>query len=80
MAVIMSLHELDLAQQVSDLIACVEDGGIVIDTPEKIFSGNRVQKLYGVADAAFDPLLGVPCMLDAEDRKLTDPGKDPKRW
>ena len=77
-AVIMSLHELDLAQQVSDLIACVEDGGIVIDTPEKIFSGNRVQKLYGVADAAFDPLLGVPCMLDAEDRKLTDPGKDPK--
>lgn len=77
-AVIMSLHELDLAQQVSDLIACVEDGGIVIDTPEKIFSGNRVQKLYGVADAVFDPLLGVPCMLDAEDRKQTDPGKDAK--
>lgn len=77
-AVIMSLHELDLAQQVSDLIACVEDGGIVIDTPEKIFSGNRVQKLYGVADAAFDPLLGVPCMLDAEDRKQTDPGKNSK--
>ena len=77
-AVIMSLHELDLAQQVSDLIACVEDGGIVIDTPEKIFSGNRVQKLYGVADAAFDPLLGVPCMLDAEDRKQTDAEKDTK--
>ena len=49
LAVIMSLHELDLAQKISDTIACVKGDRIDrVGTPEEIFSGNYVQQLYGV--------------------------------
>ena len=59
MAVIMSLHELDLAQKVSDTIACVRGDRIdCVGTPEEIFAGNYVQELYGVADQSFDPVTG----------------------
>ena len=59
MAVIMSLHELDLAQKVSDTIACVRGDRIDrVGTPEEIFAGNYVQELYGVADQSFDPVTG----------------------
>ena len=49
MAVVMSLHELDLALKVSDVIACVEGDHIgKTGTPEEVFSGDYIQKLYGV--------------------------------
>lgn len=66
MAVIMSLHELDLAQKVSDTVACVRGDRIDrIGTPEKIFAGNYVQELYGVADQSFDPVTGqIFCARD----------------
>ena len=51
LAIIMSLHELDLAQKVSDTIDR-------IGTPEEIFSGDYVQQLYGVTETAFDPVTG----------------------
>lgn len=55
LAIIMSLHELDLAQKVSDTIACVKGDHIDrIGTPEEIFSGDYVQQLYGVTETAFD--------------------------
>ena len=55
----MSLHELDLAQKISDTIACVKGDRIDrIGTPEEIFAGDYVQKLYGVAKGNFDPLTG----------------------
>ncbi len=58
-AVVMSLHELDLAMKVSDRIACV-DGTCIskIGTPEEIFSGDYVQKLYGIEQETFHPLTG----------------------
>lgn len=59
MAVIMSLHELDLAAKISDWIACVK--GDQIDrtgTPEEIFTGSYIQELYGVEKQSFDPLTG----------------------
>lgn len=56
MAIIMSLHELDLAYKVSDKIACVKEGHIdKIDIPEQIFAGNYIQRLYGVDDDCFEP-------------------------
>ena len=59
LAVIMSLHELDLAQKVSDTIACVKGDRIDrVGTPEEIFSGNYVQQLYGVKSRQFDPQTG----------------------
>lgn len=59
LAVIMSLHELDLAQKVSDTIACVKGDRIDrVGTPEEIFSGNYVQQLYGVKSRQFEPQTG----------------------
>ena len=59
LAIIMSLHELDLAQKVSDTIACVKGDQIDrIGTPEEIFSGDYVQQLYGVKPQQFDPQTG----------------------
>lgn len=59
LAVIMSLHELDLAQKISDTIACVKGDCIDrVGTPEEIFSGDYVQQLYGVKSRQFDPQTG----------------------
>ena len=58
-AIIMSLHELDLAMKVSDIIACVDGKGVSrLGTPEEIFQGNYVQELYGVSKTSFQPLTG----------------------
>lgn len=59
-AVITSLHELDLAMKVSDWIACVDGERIARQgTPEEIFSGDYVQKLYGVERECFNPMTGA---------------------
>ena len=53
-AVLMSLHELDLALRVSDKIVCI-DGGKVgrVGTPEEIFSGGYISALYGISEVCF---------------------------
>lgn len=54
-AILMSLHELDLAKQISGKIICLGDGKILkTGTPEQIFQGNFVQKLFGLKDDEFD--------------------------
>jgi len=58
-AVIMSLHELDLAQKISDRVICVH--GEYIDrygTPEEVFTPDYIQKLYDITDGTYDPLFG----------------------
>lgn len=58
-AVIMSLHELELAMKISDTIACVDgDTVAAVGTPEEIFIGDRIQRLYGIEDRQFNPLTG----------------------
>ena len=59
LTVIMSLHELDLAERISDQIACVR--GDCIDrfgVPEEIFSGGYIPTLYGITAGAYDELTG----------------------
>lgn len=58
-AVIMSLHELDLAQKISDTVACVDGSHISrVGRPEEVFTGDFIQKLYGVEPECFDPVTG----------------------
>ena len=58
-AIIMSLHELDLVSKISDMVACVKGDRIDrIGTPEEIFTGDYIQKLYGVDEMSFDPVTG----------------------
>lgn len=55
LAVIMSLHELDLAQKVSDRIMCISNNKVGrIGTPEEIFSGNYINFLYNMENQSFD--------------------------
>lgn len=59
LAVVMSLHELDLAQKVSDLVACVDGETIAkIGRPEEIFCGDTIACLYGVGSQAYDVVSG----------------------
>lgn len=58
-AVLMSLHELDLAQKLSDYIVCVN--GNTIDrcgTPEEIFTSSYITKLYGITKGSYHARLG----------------------
>ena len=60
-AVIMSLHELELAQRVSDTILCIKDDRADrIGTPEEIFSGGYISELYGVSKGSFCESYGTP--------------------
>lgn len=48
-AVLMSLHELELARKVSDIVVCVKDGTVDrVGPPEEIFSRGYIAELYGV--------------------------------
>ena len=60
MAVIQSLHELDLAQKFSDTIICVKDGRADrIGTPEEIFKDDYIEKLYDIKDGSYNALYGT---------------------
>ena len=65
LAVLMSLHELDLAARVSDTVVCVAGDRIdKVGKPEEIFTREYIAKLYhmepGKYDACFDTLEFVP--------------------
>jgi len=58
-AVLMSLHELDLAQKVSDYVVCVHDGRIERHgPPEEIFTAGYMMELYGTARGSYNALFG----------------------
>ena len=53
-AVLMSLHELDLAQKVSDYIVCVGENKIwKCGTPEEIFTETCMEELFGVPGGSY---------------------------
>ena len=53
-AVLMSLHELDLAERISDKIVCIDNGRVGrVGTPEEIFSGGYISSLYGIPGECF---------------------------
>lgn len=57
--VIMSLHEIDLAQKISDKIICVKGETIShYGNPEEVFTEEIIRELYGINNGYFDPLFG----------------------
>ncbi len=69
-AVLMSLHELDLAQKVSDYIVCVGENKIwKCGMPEEIFTAANMEALFGIRAESYQaeygsveltPVSGVP--------------------
>ena len=61
LSVVMSLHELELAERVADRIVCIREGHIDrIGTPEEIFSGNYIRELFAMDEGGYEALYGVP--------------------
>ncbi len=59
LSVIMSLHELELAERIADKIVCVK--GDKVDrfgTPEEIFTPGYIPKLYQMTTGSYDELSG----------------------
>lgn len=57
--VIMSLHEIDLAEKVSDKIICVKGDQIAhYGKPEHIFKEEIIRDLYSIDNGYFDPCFG----------------------
>lgn len=58
-AVIMSLHELDLAQKISDIVVCVKGEHIAhYGTPQEIFRRELIHPLYDLSNGSYNPLFG----------------------
>ena len=59
MAVILSLHELELAQKISDKVVCVSAAGVSdVMTPEKAFARENICKIYALTDEQYAFLYG----------------------
>lgn len=59
LAVILTLHELDLAQKVSDKILCAAHGHIDrFGAPDEIFVPQYIEALYGVQRGSYNALFG----------------------
>ena len=59
LAVLMSLHELDLAQKISDQVVCVHGDKIERQgPPEEIFTPDYMRQLYGGARGSYNALFG----------------------
>ena len=59
MAVILSLHELELAQKVSDKVVCVSAAGVSdVMTPEEAFARENICKIYALTDEQYAFLYG----------------------
>ena len=57
--VIMSLHEIDLAEKISDKIICVSGETIfAYGAPEQIFREETIRSLYHIDNGYFDPVFG----------------------
>lgn len=58
-AVIMSLHELDLAQKISDSVLCVMDGKPDrFGAPEEVFEEGYIRRLFGIMRGSFNDKFG----------------------
>ncbi|MDD6211605.1 MAG: ABC transporter ATP-binding protein [Clostridiales bacterium] len=61
LTVIMSLHELDLAQRISDRVLCIRNHMVEKEgTPEEVFTPGYIRELFGIEAGSFDEQTGVP--------------------
>lgn len=57
--IVMSLHDLPLAYQVSDWVVCVRDGAVMAQgTPAQVFVPEIIDVLYELEPGVFDPMTG----------------------
>lgn len=58
-AVIMSLHEIDLAQKISDYVVCIHNNKIErYGAPEEVFNTDYITELYNIKNGSYNAELG----------------------
>jgi len=68
-AVIASLHDIDIASRVSDQVALISGGGLAaFGPPERILDERAVAQLYSLNGARYDSRLGVIELRNAKRR------------
>ncbi|MGN0298767.1 MAG: ABC transporter ATP-binding protein [Lachnospiraceae bacterium] len=59
MAILLSLHELDMAQKVADYVLCVKGKEIFrFGKPEEVFQEDVIRTLYNLDEGCYNPLFG----------------------
>lgn len=59
LAVVLSLHELDLAQKISDTVVCLHDNKIErVGPPEEVFVEDYIRQLYGLTTGSYNAQFG----------------------
>ena len=54
LAVVLSLHELDLAQKISDTVLCINHGVVErAGPPEEVFTSEYIKQLYGIENGGY---------------------------
>ncbi len=59
MAIVASLHEIELAQKAADHIVCIRDGAVVRQgAPDRVMTAPAIEGLYGLDAGSFEPAFG----------------------
>ena len=61
LAVILSLHELELAEKIADTVVCVSPSGVSgVLTPKEAFTPENIRTLYSLTEEQYAALFGAP--------------------
>ena len=61
LAVIVTLHELDMAQKIADAVVCVSPHGVSAPMPPaQAFARENIKALYGLTEAQYSAVFGPP--------------------
>ena len=73
--IVMSLHEIDLAARVSDLVMGIGTHGVeMFGAPEAVFTEENITRLYGISSGVYDALSGSMGKATTVYRRLTREG------
>ena len=73
LAVILSLHELELAEKIADWVVCVSPAGVSgVLTPKEAFAPANIRALYGLTEEQYTALYGAPKQEEAAKAEAKD--------
>ena len=71
-AVLMSLHELEIARNLSDTVVALGEGAVqMIGSPEEVFTEGFIRKLYHIENIDTQLLGAMPWMDNLENKDVT---------
>ena len=76
LAVVVSLHELELAQKIADRVVCVSPQGVSgVLSPAEAFAPDNIRALYGLSEEQYTALYGAPAPAKPQASASPQPPK-----